>query len=162
MKNIYINLSPYEVSRYIECRGEAKNIIVHILRNWKLQQPAYEDILDEIPDFAIKQHLRMHREKNETCAISDSNRKTIIYYKRGYLQDVCRDEDAQKQIDAMTLRDKIVNEVRELKAEPLMQKASAAIDLVEDNYPDVLDYVFKGGRIAGLLRVLELIIEEDN
>ena len=46
MKNIYINLSPYEVSRYIECRGEAKNIIVHILRNWKLQQPAYEDILD--------------------------------------------------------------------------------------------------------------------
>lgn len=57
MKNIYINLSPYEVSRYIECRGEAKSIIVHILRNWKLQQPAYEDILDEIPGHAIKEYL---------------------------------------------------------------------------------------------------------
>ena len=57
MKNIYINLSPYEVSRYIECRGEAKDIIVHILRNWKLDQPAYEDILDEIPVNVIKQYL---------------------------------------------------------------------------------------------------------
>lgn len=57
MKNIYINLSPYEVSRYIECRGEAKSIIVHILRNWKLQQPAYEDILDEIPGHSIKEYL---------------------------------------------------------------------------------------------------------
>ena len=102
-----------------------------------------------------KQHLRMHREKNETCAIRDSNGKTIIYYKRGYLQDVCREEDA-------TLREKIIEELKELKAEPLMQKAPTAIELVEDNYPEVLDYVSTEGRVAGLLRALELLDEEEN
>lgn len=57
----------------------------------------------------------------------------------------------------MTLREKIIGEVRWFKAEPLMQKAPTAIDLVEDNYPEVLDYVSQEGRIAGLLRVLELL-----
>lgn len=102
-----------------------------------------------------KQHLRMHRERNETCAIRDSNRKTIIYYKRGYLQDVCRAVDT-------TLREKIINEVRELKADPLMQKAPAAIELVEDNYPEVVDYLSTEGMIAGLLLVLELLDKEEN
>lgn len=102
-----------------------------------------------------KQHLRMHRERNETCAIRDSNRKTIIYYKRGYLQDVCRGEDT-------TLRDKIIEEVKELKAEPLMQKAPAAIELVEDNYPEVVDYLSTEGIIAGLLLVLELLDKGEN
>lgn len=102
-----------------------------------------------------KQHLRMHREKNENCAISDSNRKTIIYYKRGYLQDVCREVDP-------TLREKIIEEVKELKAEPLMKKAPAAIELVEDNYPEVVDYLSTEGMIAGLLRALELLGEEEN
>lgn len=49
----------------------------------------------------------------------------------------------------MTLREKILQEVKELKAEPLMQKTPAAIDLVEDNYPEVLDYISQEGRIAG-------------
>lgn len=62
----------------------------------------------------------------------------------------------------MKLREKIIEELKELKAEPLMQRAPVAIDLVEDNYPEVLDYVSQEGRIAGLLRVLELITEEDN
>ena len=62
----------------------------------------------------------------------------------------------------MTLREKIVAEVRELKAEPLMQKAPAAIELVEDNYPEVLEYVSTEGRIAGLLRVLELLDKEES
>lgn len=62
----------------------------------------------------------------------------------------------------MTLREKITQEVKELKAEPLMQKAPAAIDLVEDNYPEVVDYLSTEGMIAGLLRVLELITEEAN
>lgn len=62
----------------------------------------------------------------------------------------------------MTLREKIINEVRELKSEPLMQKASAAIELIEDNYPEVLDYVSTEGRIAGFLRALELLGEEEN
>lgn len=57
----------------------------------------------------------------------------------------------------MTLREKILNELKKLKAEPLMQKAPIAIELVEDNYPEVLDYISQEGRIAGLLRVLELL-----
>ena len=102
-----------------------------------------------------KQHLRYHRERNETCAIRDSNKKTIIYYKRGYLQDVCREVDT-------TLREKIIEEVKELKAEPLMKKAPAAIELVEDNYPEVVDYLSTEGMIAGLLLVLELLDKEEN
>ena len=102
-----------------------------------------------------KQHLRMHRERNETCAIRDSNRETIIYYKRGYLQDVCREVDT-------TLRDKIIEELKMLKAEPLMQKAPTAIELVEDNYPEVVDYLSTEGMIAGLLLVLELLDKEEN
>ena len=61
----------------------------------------------------------------------------------------------------MKLREKIIEEVKEIKAEPLMQKAPTAIEFVEDNYPEVLDYVSTEGRIAGLLRVLELLNEEE-
>lgn len=60
------------------------------------------------------------------------------------------------------LRERIIEEVKELKAEPLMQKAPEAIDLVEDNYPEVLDYISQEGRIAGLLHTLELLDEEEN
>ena len=60
------------------------------------------------------------------------------------------------------MREKIIEEVKKIKAEPLMQSAPAAIDLVEDNYPEVLDYVSTEGRIAGLLSVLELLDEEEN
>lgn len=61
----------------------------------------------------------------------------------------------------MKLRDKIIEELKELKADPLMQKAPAAIDLVEDNYPEVVDYLSTEGMIAGLLLVLELLDEEE-
>lgn len=61
-----------------------------------------------------------------------------------------------------TLRERIIEEVKELKAEPLMQKAPAAIELVEDNYPEVVDYLSTEGMIAGLLLVLELLEEEEN
>lgn len=58
----------------------------------------------------------------------------------------------------MKLRERIIEEVKEIKAEPLMQKTpAAAIDLVEDNYPEVLDYISQEGRIAGLFRALELL-----
>lgn len=62
----------------------------------------------------------------------------------------------------MKLREKIIEEVKESKAGPLMQKAPIAIELVEDNYPEVLDYVSTEGSIAGLLRALELLGEEEN
>ena len=62
----------------------------------------------------------------------------------------------------MKLREKIIEEVKKIKAEPLMQKAPAAIEFVEDNYPEVVDYVSTEGRIAGLLSVLELLEKEEN
>lgn len=61
----------------------------------------------------------------------------------------------------MKLRDKIIEELKVLKADPLMQKAPIAIELVEDNYPSV-DYLSTEGMIAGLLLVLELLDEKEN
>ena len=62
----------------------------------------------------------------------------------------------------MRLREKIIEEVKVLKAEPLMQQAPTAIELVEDNYPEVVDYLSTEGMIAGLLLVLELLDKEEN
>ena len=62
----------------------------------------------------------------------------------------------------LTLRERIIEEVKQIKAEPLMQKAPAAIDFVEDNYPEVVDYLSTEGRIAGLLLVLELLDEDES
>lgn len=61
-----------------------------------------------------------------------------------------------------TLREKIIEELKVLKADPLMQKPPASIELVEDNYPEVVDYLSTEGMIAGLLLVLELLEEEEN
>lgn len=62
----------------------------------------------------------------------------------------------------MKLRDKIIEELKELKAEQLMQKAPAAIELIEGNYPEVVDYLSTEGIIAGLLLVLVLLDDEEN
>ena len=60
------------------------------------------------------------------------------------------------------MREKIIEELKVLKADPLMQKAPAAIEFVEDNYPEVVDYLSTEGMIAGLLLVLELLDEKEN
>lgn len=62
----------------------------------------------------------------------------------------------------MKLRDKIIEEVKELKAEPLMKEAPKVAGFLEDNFPEALNYVSTEGRIAGLLHVLELLEEEEN
>lgn len=62
----------------------------------------------------------------------------------------------------MTLRERIIEELKAMKADPLMQKAPASIELIEDNYPEVVDYLSTEGRIAGLFRALELLDEEEN
>lgn len=62
----------------------------------------------------------------------------------------------------MTLREKIINKVKELKAEPLMKEAPKVAGFLEDNFPEALNYVSTEGRIAGLLHVLELLDEGDN
>lgn len=62
----------------------------------------------------------------------------------------------------MKLREKIIEEVKELKAEPLMQKPPrAAIEFVEDNYPEVVDYLSTEGMIMGLLRAFEILLDEE-
>ena len=48
-----------------------------------------------------------------------------------------------------TLRERIIEELKVLKAEPLMQKAPIAIEFVEDNYPEVVDHLSTEGMIAG-------------
>lgn len=66
----------------------------------------------------------------------------------------------------MKLRERIIEEVKEIKAEQkeikAEQKAPETIELAEDNYPDVLDYISTEGMIAGLLLVLELLDKGEN
>lgn len=61
-----------------------------------------------------------------------------------------------------TLRERIIEELKVLKADPLMLKAPIAIELVEDNYPEVVDYFSTEGIITELLLVLELLDKEEN
>lgn len=64
--------------------------------------------------------------------------------------------------EEMTAREKIIEEVKELKAEPLMQKSPrAAIEYVEDNYPEVVDFLSTEGMIVGLWRALTLLLDEE-
>lgn len=131
MKNIYISLSPYEVSQYIEGRGEAKSIIVHILRNWKLEQPAYEDILDEIPGNVIKQYLGAENNGNP--------------------------EDAHKQTEARRLRERIEEEIRHIEQDPIMQQPKALVDI---NAPVALMQCTREGQMQALELVLRLLDKE--
>lgn len=62
----------------------------------------------------------------------------------------------------MKLREKIIEEVKKIKAEPLMKKAPTAIEFVEDNYPEVVDYLSTEGMIAGLFRALEILNKEES
>ena len=55
---IYTTMEPYELAENVSDEMEAVYICAEILRRWSLEQPAYALILDEIPDFAIKQYLR--------------------------------------------------------------------------------------------------------
>lgn len=133
MKSIYVALLTYEIAEYIECRGEAKDIIVHILRKWILQQPAYEDILDEIPGYVIKQYLSGENNGNA--------------------------EDAHKQTGATTLRDRIEEEIRLIEQDPIMQQPKARIDI---NAPVALMQCTREGQIQALELVLRLLDKEEN
>lgn len=143
-----MNMEPYELAENVADGREAVYICAEILRRqWSLSQTEYAQILDKIPEDAIKQYLRKKSREKKAH--------------RERLSDLLK-EQKSKQTEAMTLREKILQEVKELKAEPLMQRAPTAIELVEDNYPEVVDYLSTEGMIAGLLIVLELLDEEDN
>ena len=100
MKSIYVTLAPNEIAEYIECRGEAKDIIVHILRKWILQQPAYEDILDEIPAYAIKQYLNAENNGNAEDAHKQMREKITEKIREIEEDDIMQQPKALVQINA--------------------------------------------------------------
>lgn len=100
MKSIYVTLAPNEIAEYIECRGEAKDIIVHILRKWILQQPAYEDILDEIPAYVIKQYLSGENNGNAEDAHKQMREKITEKVREIEEDDIMQQPKALVQINA--------------------------------------------------------------
>ena len=74
---IYTTMEPYELAENVSDEMEAVYICAEILRRWSLEQPAYALILDEIPDFAIKQYLRRLRqmEKDHCETLSEMLKK---------------------------------------------------------------------------------------
>lgn len=63
--DVYTTIEPYELAGDLTCEQEAIEICAEILKQWNLAQSGYAQILDEIPDFAIKQYLRKRRQKEK-------------------------------------------------------------------------------------------------
>lgn len=55
-------MEPHELAENIANEEEAICVCAEILRQWRLTQPEYARILDEIPDFVLKQYLRKLRQ----------------------------------------------------------------------------------------------------
>lgn len=70
-------MEPHEFAENIANEWEAVSICAEILRRWSFSQSEYAQILDEIPDFAIKQYLRGIRqmEKDHREGLSDLLKK---------------------------------------------------------------------------------------
>lgn len=78
---IYTTIEPYELAGDITYEKEAIDICVEILNRWELSQKGYEEVLEEIPEYAIKQYLKKksmekkaHRER--LTEILKNSRKT--------------------------------------------------------------------------------------
>lgn len=59
---INMNIEPFELAENIVDDREAGDICAEILHQWNLPQKMYEQVLDEIPDYAIKQYLKKLRQ----------------------------------------------------------------------------------------------------
>lgn len=55
-------MDPRELAENIANEEEAICVCAEILRQWRLTQPEYARILDEIPDFVLKHYLRKLRQ----------------------------------------------------------------------------------------------------
>lgn len=66
---IIMNIEPYELAENVADGREAVYICAEILRRqWSLSQTEYAQILDEIPEDAIKQYLRkMEQMEKDHC-----------------------------------------------------------------------------------------------
>lgn len=72
---ITTTIEPSELAENVSDEMEAVYICDEILRRWSLEQPAYALILDEIPEYAIKQYLR--KKSREKKAHLDSIKGTL-------------------------------------------------------------------------------------
>ncbi len=64
---IYTTMEPYELAENIVDDREACCICTEILRQWNhLPQKMYEEVLEEIPEYAIKQYLRKKSREKKT------------------------------------------------------------------------------------------------
>lgn len=83
---ILYTIDPPELAENIANEEEAICVCAEILRQWRLTQPEYARILDEIPDFVLKQYLRRLRqmEKAHRESLSDllkehkANRRKLL------------------------------------------------------------------------------------
>lgn len=73
--DIYTTIEPYELAGDLACEQEAIAICVEILHIWNLPQKGYEEVLEEIPEYAIKQYLR--KKSREKKAHLDSIKETL-------------------------------------------------------------------------------------
>ncbi len=71
-----MNMEPYELAENVADGSEAVYICAEILRRqWSLSQTEYAQILDKIPEYAIKQYLR--KKSREKKAHLDSIKETL-------------------------------------------------------------------------------------
>ena len=71
-------MEPYELAENVADGSEAVYICAEILRRqWSLSQSEYAQILDEIPEYAIKQYLRKksREKKNHLDSIKETLKK---------------------------------------------------------------------------------------
>lgn len=74
--DIYTTIEPYELAGDLSGEYEAIEICAEILKMWNLPQSGYAQILDEIPEYAIKQYLRKKsREKKARLETPRGGRK---------------------------------------------------------------------------------------
>lgn len=66
-------MEPHELAENVANETEAVSICAEILRQWRLTQPEYAQILDEIPDTVLKQYLKKLKqmEKDHCETLSD-------------------------------------------------------------------------------------------
>lgn len=81
---ILYTIDPPELAENIANEEEAICVCAGILRQWRLTQQQYARILDEIPDFVLKQYLRKLRqmEKDHCERLSDFLKKRQIHNER--------------------------------------------------------------------------------
>lgn len=63
--DILTTMEPHELAGDITYEQEAIAICAEILKRWNFAQKGYEEVLEEIPEYAIKQYLRKRRQKEK-------------------------------------------------------------------------------------------------